>query len=282
MKETLGRQEPPHIITIGNEKGGTGKSTTAMHLIVALLGLGYRVGAIDLDGRQGTLSGYLANREKYMQLSGTDLAVPSLRRLEPIALPTREDSEMSERAQLAEALAALSDHDILVIDTPGSDSHLARLGHGAADTLITPLNDSLLDIDVLAKIDTERREVLAPSNYCKLVWEQNNLRVVDGLRPIDWLVLRNRLSSLDARNKRDVGQLLEQLARRIGFRLIAGFGERVIFRQLFLSGLTLMDLPQADLDLAVTGSHEAARREIDDLLQAIGVPEPTHTRAARA
>ena len=155
---------------------------------------------------------------------------------------------------------------------PGSDSNLARLGHGAADTLITPLNDSLLDIHVLARIDSDRREVLAPSNYCKLVWEQNNLRVVDGLRPIDWLVLRNRLSFLDAHNKRDVGQLLQQLARRIGFRLFDGFGERVIFRQLFLSGLTLLDLPIPGMNLSLTGSHKAARREIDELLKALEMP----------
>ncbi|MEM7221560.1 MAG: division plane positioning ATPase MipZ [Pseudomonadota bacterium] len=271
MQETLGNPGSPHIITVGNEKGGTGKSTTAMHLVVALLKHGYRVGAIDLDGRQGTLSDYLENRTQFMKTNGTSLICPVLRRLEPKHLPSREESEAAERAALAEALQALADQDIVVIDTPGSDSHLARLGHGAADTLVTPLNDSLLDIHVLARIDTDRREVQAPSNYTKLVWEQNNLRVVDGLRPIDWLVLRNRLSFLDAHNKRDVGQLLHQLSRRIGFRLFDGFGERVIFRQLFLSGLTLLDLPVDGMALSLTGSHEAARREIDELLQAIGV-----------
>ena len=281
MQETLGKPGSPHIITVGNEKGGTGKSTTAMHLVVALLKHGYRVGAVDLDGRQGTLSGYLENRAQYMATSGTALACPALRRLEPTVLPSREESEAAERSSLGAALEALSDQDIVVIDTPGSDSHLARLGHGAADTLITPLNDSLLDIHVLARIDTDRREVLAPSNYTKLVWEQNNLRVVDGLKPIDWLVLRNRLSFLDAHNKRDVGQLLQQLSRRIGFRLFDGFGERVIFRQLFLSGLTLLDLPVTGMNLSLTGSHEAARREIDELLRAIGVTHEV-SQSARA
>ncbi len=164
--------------------------------------------------------------------------------------------------------------DFIVIDTPGSDSHLSRLAHESADTLITPINDSFLDIDVLAQIDRRRREVLAPSTYSQMVWEQNNRRVLAGQPPIDWVVMRNRLSHIEARNKREIAGLLIQLARRIGFRLAPGFGERVVFRELFLQGLTLLDLPEEEAPgLAPNPSHLAGRAEIRALLQTIGLSE---------
>ena len=173
--------------------------------------------------------------------------------------------------RLDAALASLADCDFVVVDTAGADGNLARLGHRRADTLITPLNDSLLDIGVLARLDVAERTVLAPSGYTQLVWEANNQRVLLGLPPVDWIVMRNRLAHIDARNMRDVATLLEQLARRIGFRLAPGFGERVVFRELFDRGLTVLDLPSE----AATPSQQAARRELDYLLQAIGlVPAP--------
>lgn len=264
----------PHTIVLGNEKGGTGKSTTAMHLVVALLRLNYRVAAIDLDGRQGTLSRYLENRARFTEKVGKPLPLPRFRRIQPSEEADQATAEAEESSALEQALSDLTDCDVMVIDTPGSDSHLMRLGHRCADTLITPVNDSLLDVDVIAEIDIERREVLAPSGYSHLVWEQNNLRVVEGRTPIDWVVLRNRLSSLDAHNKRDVAQLLRQLSQRIGFRLATGFGERVVYRQLFPIGLTLLDLPFDSVEVSATHSHEAGRREIHDLLNMIGVAVP--------
>src|SRR3970040_2044588 len=131
------------------------------------------------------------------------------------------------------------------IDRPASDSPLSRLAHAAADTLITPLNDSFLDIDLLAVVDRARREALAPSVYSRLVWEQNNRRVAANRAPIDWIVMRNRLTHIEARNKREIADLLARLAKRIGFRLAPGFGERVVFRELFPRGLTVLDPPDA-------------------------------------
>src|SRR5207245_10765021 len=62
-----------HVLVIGNEKGGSGKSTTAMHIVVSLLGDGGRVATIDLDARQGTLPRYVDNRIAYAKRKGIDL-----------------------------------------------------------------------------------------------------------------------------------------------------------------------------------------------------------------
>ena len=163
--------------------------------------------------------------------------------------------------------------DFVVVDTPGSDAYLSRLAHEHADTLITPINDSFLDIDVLAQIDRRRREVVGPSRYSQMVWEQNNRRVLSGQPPIDWVVMRNRLSHIESRNKSEIAALLIQLARRIGFRLAPGFGERVVYRELFLKGLTILDLPEEAGGLSSNPSHAAGRAEIRALLQTIGLHE---------
>ncbi|MDJ0937401.1 MAG: division plane positioning ATPase MipZ [Kiloniellales bacterium] len=260
----------PYALVLGNEKGGSGKSTTAMQLIVALLRLGYSVGSIDLDARQGSLSRYLRHREHQVEQAGLDLPLPSHFRVFGSEETSRRKAEAQERERLQAAFAALSGSDFLVIDTPGSDSHLSRLGHLNADTLITPVNDSYLDLDVIAEIDRERREVLGPSVYSQMVWEQNNQRVLNGRRPIDWVVMRNRLSHIEPRNKREIGELLQKLGQRIGFRLAPGFGERVVYRELFLKGMTVLDLPAGE-GSELVNSHLAARREIGELLRSIGL-----------
>jgi len=274
MQDTsAGQSNTPYVIVVGNEKGGTGKSTTAMHLAVALMRLGFNVGALDLDARQASLTRYLDNRARYVEEHGVALSTPLHRKVERSQAATLAEAEADERARLNQALREFAACSFVVIDTPGSDSQLSRMAHEHADTLVTPINDSFLDIDVLAQIDRRQREVLAPSAYSQLVWEQNNRRVIAGRAPIDWIVMRNRLTHLDARNKREIAGLLEQLARRIGFRLAAGFGERVVFRELFLRGLTLLDLPEVEGDLPPNPSHMAARQEIKHLLQTIGLRE---------
>ena len=57
----------PHFIVFANEKGGTGKSTTAVHTAIALAASGHRVGALDLDQRQRTMTRYLENRDATMR-----------------------------------------------------------------------------------------------------------------------------------------------------------------------------------------------------------------------
>lgn len=261
----------PYVIVVGNEKGGTGKSTTAVNLAIALLRIGYTVGTIDLDARQRTLSRYLANRRAFTKESGRPVPEPEHRFVERSTAGVVAEAQADEAARLASAFDDLAGCQFIIIDTPGSDSHLSRLGHAEADTLVTPINDSLIDIDVLAEVDRERRAVVGPSIYTRMVWEQNNLRVIDGRPPIDWVVLRNRLTHIDSRNKREVADLLDKLARRIGFRVASGLGERMVYREMFLTGLTVFDL--ADQSATMFGSAVAARNEICSLLGMIGVRE---------
>lgn len=266
----------PYVVVVGNEKGGTGKSTTAMHLIVALMRMGYRVGSIDLDARQSSLTRFVENRRAYAESSGQSLLMPDHRRVARAENKNKTEAEAAERASLRQAFEELMHCNFIVIDTPGSDTYVSQLAHENADTLITPLNDSFVDIDMIARIDRARREVLAPSPYSKMVWENNNRRVMAGRPPLDWIVLRNRLAHIDARNKREIAGLMEQLAQRIGFRLAPGFGERVIFRELFLRGLTVLDIGGEDPDLPPNPSHESARQEVQGLLEAIGLAQPAH------
>ena len=263
----------PRIIVLGNEKGGTGKSTTAAHLIVALLKRGFSVGSIDLDARQGTLSRLLENRADYAKRKGLGLELPEHRRLYRSESSARGAAEWEEKRAFERAVADLADRDYIVMDTPGNDSFLSRAGHACAEVLITPLNDSFLDLDLLARIDPQGRQILGPSLYSQMVWEQRQQRAVMGLPPMDWIVMRNRLSHIDARNKREIGRLLELLSQRIGFRLAPGFGERVIFRELFPKGLTVLDLLDDDPEFQLSMSHVAARQEVRALLRAIGLPE---------
>ena len=273
-------EQRAHLIVLGNEKGGSGKSTTAMHLVVGLLRDGYRVGAIDLDARQGTLSGYLAARVAYGERHGVALPLPRAASVFRSEQDSRADAEAEERAKLEAAIADLSqDCEIVVIDCPGADTYLSRLGHAWADTLITPINDSFVDFAMLARVDPDDHAVINPSIYSEMVWQARKQRFARDRGRIDWIVMRNRMGSTEMRNKRDVGATLETLAKRIGFRTVKGFGERVIFRELYLQGLTLMDVREAGLQIQMGMSHIAARAEVRALLAAIRKPAPRQEAA---
>lgn len=261
----------PHVIVIGNEKGGSGKSTTAMHVITALVREGHVVGAIDLDLRQQSLFRYLDNRADYMRRHGIDLPMPRRAALASSENDSRAEADAEDEANFAAAMARLEDCDYVLIDCPGSYSGLARIAHTRADTLVTPLNDSLVDFDMLARLDPETGRIKGPSVYAEMVWKARQTRAATGRRPMDWLVLRNRVAALDARNKRRVGVALTELANRIGFRLAPGFTERVVFRELFLSGLTLLDLKESDPQ-AMTMSNIAARQEVRELMRSLSLP----------
>lgn len=262
----------PHIIVLGNEKGGSGKSTTAMHVVVSLLLLGKKVAAIDLDSRQRSLTRYLENRREWCERNDIDLAFPKSFVAERSDLENIRDAETQEREAFQAMLGTVASFDFIVIDSPGSDTYLSRLGHSVADTLITPLNDSFVDFDLLAEINPDTFEVLGPSLYSELVWESRKNRAMNERASIDWIVMRNRVSSLDAKNKRRLGDVLNALAPRIGFRIAPGFGERVIFRELFPSGQTLMDLAEGDPNFRMSMSHVAARQEVRDLINTLKLP----------
>jgi chromosome partitioning protein len=263
------RSRRAFCITIGNQKGGTGKSTTAVHLAIGLLARGQSVGCIDLDGEQGTFSHYLANRRAYAEKAGAQVPMPVCRRLQPSEAQDQDLAEQEDRARLNEAVEAFAGCDYLIVDTPGNQGRLSRLGHVNADVLITPLNDSFLDIDVLAEIDLDARQGLAPSAYAQMVMTQNEQRRARGWPPIDWVVMRNRLGQLDTRNSRDMRRLLDQLSQRMGFRLLPGLSERMVFRELFYKGLTLFDLPEATDAARDNASRWNARNEIGRLVDAM-------------
>jgi chromosome partitioning protein len=263
-----------HIVVVGNEKGGSGKSTTAMHLIVGLMQRGLSVASIDVDFSQGTLTRYLANRRAFVKAAGSDVKSPEHFTVEAPGEDEHDDSEGAKAERLGLLLeGGIINHDVVVVDTPGSAGPLSALAHSYADTLITPINDSFLDLDVLAHVDGVRMAVMGPSHYAEMVWKQKQVRAQRDGGSIDWIVMRNRLSSLDAHNKRKMDDVLRDLSQRIGVRIVPGFGERVIFRELFLAGLTIMDLKDAIGPQALGPSHLAARREVEDLIGAIDLPE---------
>jgi chromosome partitioning protein len=256
-----------HIIVVGNEKGGSGKSTTCMHVATALARLGQRVGALDLDLRQRSFARYVENRQAFLSHAGLDLPSPDYR-----DLPGLGEGETALENRLSRAVEAMMDEkDVIVIDCPGSHTRLSQLAHTMADTLITPMNDSFVDFDLLARVEPMSGRVTGPSIYAEMVWGARQLRAQAGLKPIDWVVVRNRLGSQAMHNKRKVGTALEDLSRRIGFRVLPGFSERVIYRELFPRGLTLLDLRDIGAD-QLNLSHIAARQELRDLMAGLKLP----------
>ncbi|WP_323038597.1 division plane positioning ATPase MipZ [Gemmobacter sp.] len=261
-----------HIIVVGNEKGGSGKSTTCMHVATALARSGFRVGALDLDLRQRTFGRYVENRLAFSEKSGLALPTPDMRELPEVENTALQPGENAYDHRLSAAVADLDAvSDFIVIDCPGSHTRLSQLAHSLADTLITPMNDSFIDFDLLARIDPETNKIKGPSIYSEMVWQARQLRAQAGLKPIDWIVLRNRLGAQQMHNKKKVGKALDELSRRIGFRVVPGFSERVIFRELFPRGLTLLDLKDVGVD-NLNISNVAARQELRDLMRAIALP----------
>jgi chromosome partitioning protein len=261
-----------HIIVVGNEKGGAGKSTVSMHLATALARMGHRVGALDLDLRQKSLARYAANRTKYLEDAGLDLPGPVYRDLPEIDADSLAPGENVFDHRLSIAVSELEPlADFIVIDCPGSHTRLSQVAHSLADTLVTPLNDSFVDFDLLAHIDSDGEKILGPSVYSEMVWNARQLRAQAGLQPIDWVVLRNRLGAQAMVNKLKMERALERLARRIGFRIAPGFHERVIFRELFPRGLTLLDLKDVGVK-QLNISNIAARQELRELVKALELP----------
>lgn len=262
-----------HVIVLGNEKGGSGKTTTCMHLIVALLRLGFSVGTIDIDSRQRSLSRYLENRRQTMLKDGISLPQPQHIVLQRSQLGTVKEAEADDNERFTSTLERLAAaNDFVVVDSPGSDTYLSRVAHAHADTIITPINDSFVDLDVLANVDGQTMKIIKPSIYSEMVWEQKLARAKRNGGSIEWIVMRNRLSNIDAKNKRFMTQATTELSRRIGFRVAPGFSERVIFREMFLQGLTVLDIMEMNGGVGISLSHVAARQEVRDLLKTLRLP----------
>ena len=270
----------PHRIVFANEKGGTGKSTTAVHVAVALAYQGARVAAIDLDPRQRTLYRYFENRAETEQRRGVEL--PGAR------FEVFEDGSVEELEAAVAALAARAGDltgpcDFIVFDTPGRDDPLARHAATQADTLVTPMNDSFVDFDLIGQVDAETFKVRRLSFYAELIWEARKSRALkqirEARREMDWVVVRNRVHHVDARNQKRIDQALTELSKRVGFRVAHGLSERVIYRELFPSGLTLLDKGQ----LGELGtSHLVARQELRELLASLRLPVPARAKSEAA
>lgn len=273
---------PAHVIVLGNEKGGSGKSTTAMHVIVALLQSSARVASVDTDSRQRSLTRYIENRALWKQRTGAELPMPNHF---TVPLGTGElvsDIEGREFRAYAEAVSRTEyGYDFVVIDTPGHNSYLMQVSHAMADTLITPINDSFIDFDVLARVDPETFEVAGVSHYAELVAEARRQRALVDNGSTDWVIVRNRLSTFDSRNRRHLMKGLQSLSDRLGFRLAEGISERLIFRELFPRGLTALDhLDKETLGSEPTMSHLSARREIRGLIETLALPRRSRKRAS--
>lgn len=263
-----------HVIVLGNEKGGSGKSTTAFHLAVHLLYEGFRVATIDADSRQHTLTGYIRNRRKWAQATGIAVPHPTHFHLPQARADSAAENARAEFEMFRQAVAEVeNDADFIVIDTPGFDTNLTRIAHSLADTLVTPLNDSLIDLDVLARIDIDTGAVSELGHYARLVQRARRERLnIDG-HSIDWVLVRNRISTLHSRNARLVQAALDNVAQRVGCRVADGIGERVVFRSLFPIGMTVFDPLTDELigGLATMG-HLSAREEYRSLVESLNLP----------
>jgi chromosome partitioning protein len=268
------RPRSAFCVVLGNEKGGSGKSTVAMHIAVALLKAGQRVATIDLDSRQKSFTHYIENRKAWAKHARLDLELPQhycVARSDGALVADNESAEFSSFAAAIDAVEHT--HDFIVIDTPGHDSYLMRLAHSMADTLITPLNDSFVDFDVLGTVDPVTYAVTGTSHFSEMVREARRQRRVVDHASIDWIVVRNRLSMLGSRNKRMVGEGLQELSLRLGFRAVDGFAERVIFREFYPRGLTALDtLDESTLGTRPSMSHVTARQEVQTLLKSLKLP----------
>lgn len=262
-----------HIIVLGNEKGGTGKSTTAMHVIVYLLSQSLKVAVIDLDARQKTLFRYLENRQAYIDAHNLHLPQPEVYVVEKSTQSTIAEAQQDEQNYLNSLLDKLdATCDFIVIDCPGNDTFLARVAHAYADTLVTPLNDSFVDLDLLAHISPDSYEIKKLSLYSESVWESRKQRSLNGRKALDWVVMRNRISGVDSWNKRHVHDALKQLQHRVAFRCVTGLSERVIYRELFPKGLTLVDLQIVPSHVKMSMSHVVARQELRALMDGLKLP----------
>jgi chromosome partitioning protein len=297
---SYGVDSPPHVVVVGNQKGGSGKSTFAMHITVALLKAGKRVACFDLDLNQQTLTRYLANRREWDQKHRRKLELPdhypvkergaygTARNLKQFIAQFKKDgrthkddfidsSSFSHSADLRQFISQLREigradkHDFIVIDTPSGVQHLSLIAHGMADTLITPINDSFFDLDVLVAMESSDLEPQL-SVYANMVWRALEARSKVSGRATDWIIVRNRLEPVESNNQRQVTRVLDVVQKKLGFRIARGLLERPAYREFFAVGLTAFDFAEgSEGEFDVTNS--LARVEVENLIREIGLIE---------
>lgn len=252
-----------HIIVVGNEKGGTGKSTLSMHMAIKLMQEQFKVAVIDLDGRQGSLSKYIGNRRNYSAQHGILLPTPTHYVFEPVA-------KEQNRKEIEELIQTLSQQfDAIIIDTPGSRNYLFELAHQYPHTLVTPISDSMIDLSAIADINYQTDEIIKAGHYAEYVWNIKKKLASQELPYLNWVICGNKISPLRSNNKNYVFKRLESLSKLYGFRFTSGLKDRVIYKELFLEGLTVLDLNNQDLRRRMTMSHLAAKMELNNLMEFI-------------
>ena len=264
----------PQVIVVGNEKGGAGKSTLAIHIVCGLLHAGRRVAILDLDLRQRSMSHFFAHRAAWTAANGVTLPMP----IEPDLGDGKALAKADEAEQIARFEAAFGEAqgaEVILIDTPGGDTALSRAAHARADQIVTPMNDSFVDFDMLGTVDPVTLDLLKPSTYSESVWEARKHRAIKEGRhaAIDWIVITNRLAVAEARNRKRLEERMLKLAKRVGFRVGPGLRDRVIYRELFPFGLTVADLSSEVRPVAVSLAHVAARQEMRNLMQSLGLED---------
>ena len=257
------------IIVFGNEKGGSGKTTTAMHIMAYLLLKNESVGVIDLDIRQKSLFRFLENREAYSNQMGVELSLPKRGFIIESVNDSKNLAYQEEEEMLDSCIQELkSKCTYILIDCPGANTNFAILAHKRADLIISPINDSLIDFDLLGRINTRSKKITNVSIYSEMIWNTRKHRIVLNLPSSKWFVLRNRMAHVNSKNKKQLETSLIELSKRIGFRILPGFSERTIYRELFVSGLTLLDVSIIK-DWKFTLSHISARNEIRSLMSGL-------------
>ena len=260
------------IVVVGNEKGGAGKSTIALHLATALMHGKSRVAVMDLDVRQQSMDHFFANRRAWTAAKGVSLPMPVSTSLGDGA-PLAKVEEAEALSRFETAMAQVRDAvDYIIIDTPGGDTALSRAAHARADLIVTPMNDSFVDFDMLGTVDPVSLDLVRPSLYAETVWESRKRRMMTDRSSIDWVVLRNRLATTEARNRKRLDERVQALSRRVGFQIGPGLRDRVIYRELFPFGLTIADLSATVRPVPVALVHVAARQELRGLMQALNLP----------
>lgn len=258
-----------HIITVGNEKGGSGKSTITMNLAIGLLRLGYKVGTVDLDSHQATLTSYMKNRWNHIADGGYDVPSPEHIHIEHANGDNVPDNYEKEQWRVETAVRELASYnDFVVIDTPGNNMFMNLIGHSVADTLITPINDSLVDLDVLVKLDKHSFAMKGPSTYARMVEDMKVRRTLRMQEPLNWFVMVNRTNLHRKEDEYTVQDVVKRLQYEMDFIMAPSFSDRMIFRELFLKGLTMLDLKEGPDNVLNMGNINA-RQEVRNLVRMI-------------
>jgi chromosome partitioning protein len=248
------------VIVVGNEKGGAGKSTIAIHLATALMHGDAKVAVIDLDLRQQSMGHFFNSRRAWTASAGVVLPMPVDIGMGAEAVKMVDADPENGLLRLDEIMARAGESaDFVLIDTPGGDTALSRAAHGRADVIVTPMNDSFVDFDLLGQVDPVTLDLIRPSIYAETVWESRKIKAATRGKSIDW------------RNRKRLEERIVALAKRVGFRIGPGLRDRVIYRELYPFGLTIADLSAKVRPVPVSLGHVAARQELRSLSQALGL-----------